>query len=108
MKKPFEISSDTCEMPEGWPDTHAEKVHYAQYTIIHSLEYYSPVLSKLKRLCDLYQVSSSDDGESLPDVIVLHEVESILKNLLLLKDDLDDSFNRLMEVRGDIRQEGTP
>lgn len=102
-----DVLDDACDMPEGWPDTNAEKTHYAQYAVIDAIKYVPPVLTGLKRLCDMHQVSDADSGGSLPDAITHHEIEEIQKNLLLLKDNIDDAFNRLMEVWEDTGREAT-
>lgn len=80
------------EAEDNYPDTNAEKIGYAQYSLIKSLEYISPALQRLTRLDSLYKC------DKLPEIIAHNEARMALDKIVRVKQAVDDAYTEVLTV----------
>lgn len=80
------------EYDENYPDTNAEKIGYAQYSLIKSLEYISPAIQRLTRLDSLYKC------DKLPEIIAHNEARMALDKIVRIKQAVDDAYTEVLTV----------
>ena len=91
---------DTDE--DNYPETIAEKVSYAEYVLTHNLSNIGKALNRLSRLSRLLLVSEKHEN-GLPDIITSNELRMALEPLLIVREDVVEITNILLEVYHETR-----
>ena len=71
---------------EDYPNTDVERIGYAVYATIRSLEPLSPAIRRLQRCEEMFKLNA-------PNIIKHHEAEEALKYLAEVKQAIDDAYN---------------
>ena len=83
---------DDFEMPENYPETYAEKAHYAEYCVQKSLESISACLRRIGRVRTFVSLGS------MPNIITNNETKMALKHLAFAMDDFKDAYRELKAI----------
>ena len=111
MKK-FELTTRNYptqmhEMPDNYPETCFEKADYALFCLHKVLEYLSPALVRTSRLCGLLRVCEKDGKNTLPRIITHNESRMALKHITMVKRDVDDAYQEILNILEDTKEPGT-
>jgi len=85
-------------IPDNYPETYFEKADYALFCLHKSLEFISPALRRISRLCGLLRVSEKDGKNTLPDIITHNEIRMALRHLTMVKSDVDDAYSEMLAI----------
>lgn len=99
--KAMHNDDDFDQLPEGWPNTHLEKVGYANHCILSILEDIPKALKRLNRFERLLRVGTSPDDEnksSLPDIITRNEARMAIEALDRVHRSFHQGFDELMKI----------
>lgn len=91
---------DTDE--DSYPETIAEKVSYAEYVLTHNLGNIGKALNRLSRLSRLLLVSEKHEN-GLPDIITNNELRMAMEPLLIVREDIVEVTDILLEVYHDTK-----
>ena len=94
------IFSDT---EDNYPDTVADKVGYSEYVLTHNLGNIGKAIDRLNRLGRLLLVADKSGG--LPDIITNNELRMALEPLLLVREDVNEIADYLLEVYRETKPE---
>lgn len=86
-----EPQDENGELPDNYPDTNADKIGYALYTLTKSLESISPAIIRLNILESSVKVGC-------PDIIINNEAKMALRHLLKIKCDVNDVIDEVITV----------
>jgi len=94
-------------MPDNYPDTYLEKADYAEYCMIKLLEYLSPALCRVSRLCAMLKAGQEGEKNTLPSIITNNETRMVLEPLARVKGDVDDAFTELLKIYNETKGAAT-
>lgn len=83
-----EVEDECGKMPEGYPNTDADKINYANFCLTKSLEHLSPAISKCQRLERMNDLKA-------PKIIIENEVRMTLEKIFLLSDCVHNAVTEL-------------
>jgi len=84
--------------PNNYPETHYEKIDYAEFLLHQLLKDLNPALASTSRLRALLLISKEGGMTTLPDLITNNESRILLKKLSTIKRDIDDAIKQVCMV----------
>ena len=97
---------DDKETPDCLPETFYEKAAYAELCLQKSLEFISPALRRISRLCRLLKIGliEEENGKTpLPDIITFHEARAALEYLFRVSSEVNETRELLVEIYDDTK-----
>ena len=99
------FAEEDTDTDDNYPETITDKVSYSEYVLTHNLQYIGKAIDRLSRLSRLFLVADKSGG--LPDIITNNELRMALEPLLMVREDVNEITDYMLESYREMKPEAT-